>query len=147
MSWPAADSARLGLLPDVFELRPQLRAGPAINPGTVHSHIPELYGKGRIYDLKKLQKTGCFVHAPCAITDVRETDDTVVFIVDGWADSDKPYYVLLSGIDRRPAQVVASKLSSSQQPDFSPASVTFSAESGLAVISLSGKSEIQITFR
>ncbi|MHC4205540.1 MAG: hypothetical protein ACYSTT_12880, partial [Planctomycetota bacterium] len=64
MTWPKTDEQRQGLLPDFFEFREQISAGPAINPGTVQAHLPELYDKGKIYDVKRLPDRGWFVHAP-----------------------------------------------------------------------------------
>ncbi len=73
MTWPAADAKRQGLLPDYFLLRPQISEGPAINPGTVQTHMPEFFDKGSLYDVRRLEKTGWFLHAPCAIRDLKET--------------------------------------------------------------------------
>ena len=84
MTWPTSDPKRQGLLPDVFHLQAQLRDGPAINPGTVQAHVPELFGKGTLYDVKRLPRRGWFLHAPCAIRDLRETEDSVSFVADGW---------------------------------------------------------------
>ncbi|MHC4520845.1 MAG: hypothetical protein ACYTAS_19820, partial [Planctomycetota bacterium] len=50
MTWPATDAKRQGLLPDFFHLRAQVSDGPAINPGTVQAHVPELFDEGRLYD-------------------------------------------------------------------------------------------------
>jgi len=98
MTWPRSDVKRQGLLPDYFLLRPQISEGPAINPGTLQTHIPEFFGKGSLYDVRRLQKTGWFLHAPCAIHDLKETDDSVTFTVDGW--DNKLCYILLAGVDR-----------------------------------------------
>ncbi|MHC4736805.1 MAG: hypothetical protein ACYTDW_20495, partial [Planctomycetota bacterium] len=103
ISWPVTDQKRQGLLPDIFELQQQISAGPAINPGTVQAHVPELYERGKLYDMKKLRSRGWFIHAPCAISDIQEDKRSVTFTMDGWGD--KPYYVLISSIDKEPKDI------------------------------------------
>jgi len=146
MSWPVTDKERQGLLPDFFDLKAQIGAGPAINPGTVQAHIAELYDKGKIYDVKKLASIGWFIHAPCTISDVREDRKTVVFVADGWGD--KQYYVLVSGIEREPRDVLASGVvqESAEPSAFESAEKEFHAEYGSLVIRLQGKSEIRIRY-
>jgi len=144
MSWPMTDKKRQGLLPDFFDLQQQIGAGPAINPGTVQAHLAELYGKGKIYGVKKLRNRGWFVHAPCVINDVRDEKGGVTFTVDGWGD--KSYYVLISGIDKEPKDVGVREFSqtSTKPPSFKPATKNFYSERKCLVINLQGKSEIQI---
>jgi len=48
MTWDLTDAERQGLLPDFYDLRGQVGAGPAINPGTVQAHLAELYGRDTI---------------------------------------------------------------------------------------------------
>ncbi len=154
MSWPLTDKKRVGLLPDLFDLREQIGAGPAINPGTVQAHLAELYGRGKIYDVKKLRNRGWFIHAPCVISDIREDKkDGVTLTVDGWGG--KPYYVLISGVAKEPAEVGVRKVfqESTEPPPFKPARKEFYGEprpsDGLGkhnylVIALEEKSEIRI---
>jgi hypothetical protein len=144
MSWPVTDKERQGLLPDFFDLKAQIGAGPAINPGTVQAHIAELYDKGKIYDVKKLANIGWFIHAPCTISDVQEDRKTVAFVADGWGD--KQYYVLVSGIKREPRDVLARGVvqESAGPSAFESAEKEFHAEYGSLVIRLQGKSEIRI---
>ncbi len=138
MSWPATDKERGGLLPDSFLLREQIRAGPAINPGTVQAHLSELYGKGKIYDVKRLAERGWFIHAPCVISNVVQQGDLVTFTVDGWGD--KPYYVLVSGVRQEPHNIEVRSVSAA----FGPAERKFYSEQGILVVSLKGKSEVRI---
>ena len=105
MSWPVSDDKRQGLLPDFYFLVEQISDGPAINPGTVEAHLPELFGKGRMYDLKRLPKRGWFLIAPCQITSVEETAESVSFGVDGWGD--RQFYVIVSGMDKSTRQFTA----------------------------------------
>ncbi|HUU18449.1 MAG TPA: hypothetical protein VMW72_14965 [Sedimentisphaerales bacterium] len=144
MSWPVTDKERQGLLPDFFDLKAQIGAGPAINPGTVQAHLSELYDKGKIYDVKKLTGSGWFIHAPCAISGVREDKKTAAFVADGWGD--KQYYVLVSGIAREPRDVLARGVvqESAEPSAFESAEREFHGEYGSLVVRLQGKSEIRI---
>jgi hypothetical protein len=142
MSWPAADKERVGLLPDSFLFREQMRAGPAINPGTVQAHVTELYGKGKIYDVKKVVGCGWFIHAPCAISDVREQTGQVSFIVDGWGS--KLYYVLVSGVKEEPRNVQTRPVRVEESRFSNVAEKKFYEEYGVLIISLKGKSEVRI---
>ena len=144
MSWPASDAERQGLLPDFFDLSAQISAGPAINPGTVQAHVPELYGKGKLYDMKKLPRSGWLIHAPCAISNVREDSGRVVFTVDGWGD--EAYYVVISGIEETLVQVSARPASDNLQPQsaFERTGTQFHSEQRVLIITLKGKSEIRV---
>lgn len=99
MAWPVDDADRQGLLPDFLLLESQHRDGPAINPGTTQAHLADLFDLGKIYDIKRLPVSGCFVHAPCRLHDISEQDDIVSFAVDGWAAHPRgcPYCVMISG--------------------------------------------------
>ncbi|MHC4741329.1 MAG: hypothetical protein ACYS8Z_05430 [Planctomycetota bacterium] len=105
MTWPTSDAERQGLLPDYFHFVPQIASGPAINPGTVQAHIPEYFAVGKMYDFKKLPRTGWFVHAPCKIEQVKEARNMISFRTDGRGR--KQYHVLITGIEREPAEVTA----------------------------------------
>lgn len=144
ISWPVTDEKRQGLLPDIFELQQQISAGPAINPGTVQAHVPELYGKGKIYDMKKLRNRGWYVHAPCVISDIREDKRSVTLTVDGWGG--KPYYVLISGVDKEPKDVGVREVRglSAKALGFKSIGKEFHNEYNCLVITLEGKSEIRI---
>lgn len=60
-TWPLGDSEKAGLLPDYIELTPQLRDGPAINPGTLQINIPHLFNKQPFYSIRVLKETGITV--------------------------------------------------------------------------------------
>jgi hypothetical protein len=146
MTWPAGDAKRQGLLPDVFDLPAQFRDGPAINPGTVQAHVPELFGKGTLYDVKKLTTKGWFIHAPCAIRGVRETQDSVTFTVDGWGKN--PYYVLLSGMEQKPAGATVRAIietTRTRSPD-NRADIDYRPPQRLLVVTLVGASEATLRF-
>jgi hypothetical protein len=146
MTWPTSDQKRQGLLPDVFELPAQLGDGPAINPGTVQAHVPELFGEGTLYDVKRLPKKGWFLHAPCAIHDWRETQDSLTFTVDGW--NRKTFHVLLAGVDSRPTSLSIrspAQAAPGPAPD-EQARVNFLAPQRLLTIALDGPSVVQLQF-
>jgi hypothetical protein len=144
MTWPVTDPKRQGLLPDVFDLQAQLRDGPAINPGTVQAHVPELFGRGALYDLRRLPTKSWFLHAPCAVRDLRETDESVTFIVDGWAR--KPFHILLAGVEQKPARITIRRLA--QTPRGSavedPRRIDFQPQGHRLVISLDGPAAVQL---
>ncbi|MBN2132316.1 MAG: hypothetical protein JW741_22640, partial [Sedimentisphaerales bacterium] len=146
MTWPADDEKRQGLLPDFFHLRPQISDGPAINPGTVQAHVPELFDKGTLYDVKRLAGKGWFVHAPCRILDVREEAGRVTFAVEGW--DRKTCYVLLAGVTQQPAQVATRKMRPGPvvPEPFEPVKASFQSSQRLMAITAVGPTEIRIEF-
>ena len=141
MTWPTEDEDRQGLLPDLFVLDSQHRDGPAINPGTVQATVPELFDEGTLYAMKKLPTTGCFLHAPCAIRALRETDKRVTFTVDGW--DARTFYVLLSGVHRNPDRIT---FRTDPGESLQPATSHFHAQQGLLTITLTGQAEVHVDF-
>lgn len=136
MTWSATDEKRQGLLPDFFHLLAQVSDGPAINPGTVQAHVSELFEKGRLYDVRRLDDRNAFIHAPCAIRELRQDKEAVHLIVDGWGT--KPYTVLVSGVTKEPAAVtVRERLD---------ADVRFDSQWRLLTVSLAGPSQIEIRY-
>jgi hypothetical protein len=144
MTWPLTDKERQGLLPDFFHLLEQISDGPAINPGTVQAHLPELYTMGKIYDQKKLPAHGWFVHAPCRIRQIKEEEGTILLTADGWVR--KQYDVLISGVEREPKQVLARDFTqtSSEPPPLKPADAKFHPDIKSLIITLTTPAEIQI---
>jgi len=144
MSWPLSDRQRQGLLPDFFDLRAQIAAGPAINPGTVQAHLGELYGKGKVYNVRKLSNRGWFIHAPCTISNIDDGPNRVTFTADGWGR--KNYYVLICGVGKEPGEIKVRKaLDDADKPAaFNAARKQFYEEQQILIIALEGKTEIQI---
>jgi len=101
-SFPASEKDYQGLLPDSFNLRPQTRNGPAINPGTVEANAVRYYGGPPLYDLVDFRRYGVIARAPGAIEPLADTPREARFRVRGFTPG--PYYVALSGL-RRPATV------------------------------------------
>jgi len=111
-TWRADDRDRVGLLPDYYELKPQTRAGPAINPGTVGANAVRLYGRGALYEFRALRDAGLpfralgevvTIHAPGEIAIDSEGDGSIHFTVRGWPS--EPYFVLVNGIGARTLKV------------------------------------------
>jgi hypothetical protein len=144
MCWSRQDRERQGLLPDFFDLNVQVGAGPAINPGTVQAHVPELYELGTLYDVKKLPPSGWFIHAPCLVHGISETNDEVVFTGDGWGD--KECSLLVSGVENEPDEVCLRKTGkrSPARSDWRVAQKTFYESSKLLVITFQGPSQVRI---
>jgi hypothetical protein len=95
LTHPPTDTGLEGLLPDSFNLEPQTRNPPGINPGTLLPEAIQMYGQDPLYDFHAFPHHGLMVHAPGPITDCQETSQGVSFSVDGWPG--KPWYVLISG--------------------------------------------------
>jgi hypothetical protein len=144
MSWPLTDKDRQGLLPDAFDLKAQIGGGPAINPGTVQAHLPELFDQGRVYDIERLPHRGWFIHAPCAINDVSEDSNGVAFSLAGWGD--RSYSILITGLERPFERVTALPLAwqSPDQPAPKPVDWRFYDADKLAVATLTGPARITI---
>ena len=142
MTWPTTDTERQGLLPDFFHLRAQISDGPAINPGTVQAHIPELFAVGKNYDLKKLPAQKWFVHAPCKISRVKEQNDLISLTVDG--RTRRQYRVLIAGVEKEPAQVTAAD-PRRETLIFGPAKTEFHPEINALIITLNTPAQIKIT--
>jgi hypothetical protein len=76
---------------------------------------------------------------------LREAPDGVTFTVDGWGR--KVFYVLLSGVKEKPAQVQAVPITNApQRPAPSPASVHYNPPPQLLAITLTQAAEIRVRF-
>ena len=106
--------------------------------------MPELYGKGKLYDVKKLPNRNWFVHAPCLISNIRDDEDYAALTVDGWGD--KRYHVLFSGVEKEPGEIrIRKAIRDSNNPAaFKSAEEKFLREYKLLLVTLEGNSEIQI---
>jgi len=142
MTWPTTDTERQGLLPDFFHLVAQRSDGPAINPGTVQAHIPEYFAVGKNYDLKRIPAKKWFVHAPCRINRVEESKDLIKLTVEGRIN--KQYQVLISGIQKEPAQVTAAD-PHREAIFFKPAQTEFHPDINALIITLTTPAQIRIT--
>ncbi len=89
--FPLDDEARQGLLPDFFHLQEQLSDGPAINPGTLQAHLPELYGMTPYYSVVRISEDNALLHAPGAVSVEQGQTDVVRANIKAWPES--PYWL------------------------------------------------------
>jgi hypothetical protein len=99
-SWPLDDTERLGLLPDSYQLRPQIRSGPAINPGTVQSAAVRYYQQPAVYDFHAFPWHGVLVHAAGELGAITENSDGLGFTVTNWSSS--PASLMVNGFTNQP---------------------------------------------
>lgn len=85
-TFPLDDEERQGLLPDYTHLDTQIGEGPAINPGTVQFHLPEVYGATPFFGRVRLDATGAIVTAPGGVTVERDEADTIAVTIAPWSD-------------------------------------------------------------
>lgn len=135
MTWPASDSQRLGLLPDIFELRGQRRDGPAINPATVLGPAIRYWGAAPIYNFRYYR--GYFVHVPGAIRIADEERGGIKFAVESW--SPEPFQVLVAGVEKAPEVRINGVMVAKDSP-----SVEYVAERGWVIIQLRGHSTVEL---
>jgi len=106
-TWREDDTKRQGLLPDFFALRQQVRAGPAINPGTVQANAIRLYDMPPAYDYAVCRKPGVTVHAPGRVRVQEEGTEALTLHVAGWPK--RPYWLLVSGLKKPPTVTIDGK--------------------------------------
>ncbi len=135
-TWKQDDAERQGLLPDFFELRQQVRAGPAINPGTVQACAVRLYGMPPAYDYAVCRKAGVYVHALGRVRVLDGSETGVTLAVTGWPAA--PYRVLVSGLSKRPRVRVDGKDASGD------GSVTWLEAAGALVLRLEGEGRVEV---
>jgi hypothetical protein len=141
MSWPESDAARLGLLPDVFDLRGQSRGGPAINPGTVQGSLAEAFGAGSLYGFQRAKDLGWLISAPGAIEEFEATPSRVRFAIKGWGPD--AYRVLLARVASQPAEILWRRAASDEP--FAPATFTFDRANRWLIIEAKGDAEFLIS--
>jgi hypothetical protein len=99
-SWPLDDVDRLGLLPDSYQLCPQARSGPAINPDTVQSTAVRYYRQPAVYDFHAFPWHRLLVHAPGELGAITENSDGLRFTVTNWSSA--PASLLVNGFTNQP---------------------------------------------
>lgn len=135
-SWPATDPERQGLLPDIFQLRSQVRDGPAINPATLQIPAMRYYGEAAAYTFRPLLRHGLRLHAPGPIAEVVESTESVRFKVRSWSGT--PYRVLVNGLTRLPRIRVDGKEVPAGDPH------AFLASEGRLVLYLEKEAEVEL---
>ena len=136
-SWPLGSGDRQGLLPDSFNLRPQTRNNPGINPGTVGMNAIRLFHKPALYDFRVFRSTDLMVHAPGSLTNLLDKPGEAAFKVEAWPD--QPYEVLIVGLKGEPRVRVDGKdlpLTAPQQ---------YFPETGRLVLHLAGRPHVEIS--
>lgn len=141
MTFPLEDEERRGLLPDFFFLREQLSAGPAINPATVGARLPDLYGKGCLYDFEHLADPGWLLHAPCELTAQRSADGAVTIDLAGWPAG--PYHLLIAGVDAAPATLQVAGGAGSE-PGERPVAELYDAAARRLIVPLEGPAKLTL---
>jgi hypothetical protein len=136
-TWTQSDKERQGLLPDYYLLREQISAGPAINPGTLQVNAVRLFNKPALYDFQALRQNNLLVHAPGAISDIRDSARGARFKVSGWPQ--KPYFVLINGLKAAPQIRINGKVIALTAPH------QFHVEKGRLILQLQGTSLVEIT--
>ena len=113
--------------------------------------MSELFGAGKIYDVRRLPIHDCLIHAPCAIHNITEDNTSATFTVDGWGAAQGPgnYYILLSGWAGPTPNVTILHTGQGPDPVSNDKSIhrAFVAGGELMIIHLEGPAKIQITKR
>jgi hypothetical protein len=136
-TWPrGSDPARQGLLPDSFDLKTQNRNDAAINPGILLIDAVRYYNRPPLYDFHACRATGTLIHAPGAITQVKERAGRVDFRVEGWPRV--PYAVLVCGLKSVPKVRVNGQEVALQSPN------QYSEREGRLVLQVRGNSSIRL---
>lgn len=135
-TYPLDDPLYLGLLPDSYNLRPQSRNGPAINPATVEAPATRMLSNPPLYDFVALNRHGLVVHAPGEIANVQERTDGVSFTIKGWPVS--PYWVLVSGFVKAPSVRINGQLVPLMAPH------SYVASDGRLILQLTGTATVDL---
>ncbi|HEY0074099.1 MAG TPA: hypothetical protein VGB77_08365, partial [Abditibacteriaceae bacterium] len=136
-TWTQGDKERQGLLPDYYLLRPQVSAGPAINPGTLQVNAVRLFNKPALYDFRSLRQSRLLVHAPGAISDIRDSARRARFKVSGWPQ--KSYFVLINGLKKSPQIRINGQVIALTAPH------QFHVEKGRLILQLQSTSTVEIS--
>ena len=99
-TWPASDHDFQGLLPDSFQLRAQLRNGPAINPATLQVPAISYYEQAPPYSFRAIPRLGWLIHAAGDIREWTERPDGIKFTIAGWPGHRT--WLLVNGVKHPP---------------------------------------------
>lgn len=102
-TFPLDDAERQGLLADFTLLKPQILDGPAISPGTVQTHLAELFGLTSWFQSRRVTDGGVLAFVPGAITAVEHENGVLRLDIEGWP-GDK-YAVRLSRLPVEPVRI------------------------------------------
>lgn len=135
-TYPADDARNVGLLPDSFNLRAQVRNPANINPATLLAPAVRALDLPPVYDFHALPRQGVRVHAPGEIRDVEEHAEGFRFTVAGWGT--RPYFVLVNGLRQAPQVRVNGRAVLLSPPQ------EFQAATGRLVLQVSGTATIEV---
>ena len=135
-SFPLDDPERLGLLPDSFLLRHQVRSGPPINPATVQAVALCYYGQPAVFDFLSFRWHGLRLFAPGHLGGVSEDSNGVAFTITNWASTSAS--VMVNGFTNQPRV----RLNGQDIPLVSPHQ--YQATSGRLVLRLQGTVTVEI---
>jgi hypothetical protein len=135
-TYPASDTNYVGLLPDSFNLRPQSRNGPAINPATVLAPAARFLSRPLLYDFVSFPRHGLLVHAPGSLTVLEERADAVKFTVQPWPRG--ACSLLINGLWKRPRL----RLNDQETPLFPPH--RYQSAEGRLVLQITTNSTIEL---
>ena len=131
-TYPLQTASLKGLLPDLFQLKGQVRDGPAINPGTVQSGAIELYGGPSFYRARYLSSSALLVLAAGDIDVEQDGQEGAVIRVKPWSASVS--FVVIHSMRDVP-EIVNLDTADRQRPDDSPLSL---------IVRLAGPSRLKI---
>lgn len=133
---PESNTNYVGLLPDSFDLRTQVRNEPPITPASVFSQAHQMNGAPAVYDFRTMLNRRLLVHAPGPISSIDEQQNTVTFKVNAW--SAKPWYLLINGLETKPTVKVNGIHVTLESPHL------YQSKEGRLVLQLTGQPTIEI---
>ncbi len=102
-TFPLDDPARRGLLADFTLLEHQVLDGPAISPGTVQTHLAELYGLTPWFRSVRVTDDGVLAFVPGGISLVEHESGVLRFEIEGWPG--ESYTVRLVRLSGKPKTI------------------------------------------
>ena len=134
--FPPTDTIRQGCLPDFYLLQEQVSDGPAINPGTLQSQAIQFHTGARAYTFRPVREHGLLIHAPGALGEVVQEQDSVAFTITNWAPGQTR--VLIGGFTSAPGIVI----DGTNTPILFPHQ--YDAAHGLLVLGVQGTNRVRI---
>ncbi len=139
--WPKGSGDLTGLLADSIGADlPDDHWTPAINPGTVQTGVPALFGKPKSYDYHVSLASGWVVHAPCALVIVEDSKDGLRFETAGFGNL--PYHAAILGMRNEPDTTITKN-----QSDANATTVYDATNNWLIIKNLKGPCSINCMVR
>ncbi len=102
-TFPMDDPERQGLLADFTLLKSQIPDGPAITPGTVQTHVAELFGLTPWFECRRVTADGVLAFLPGGITAVKHEESVLRLVIDAWPGNE--FTIRLSRLPHEPESV------------------------------------------